>query len=83
MTERLEGGLWCHDVLSLLDQYIDGQLAAGDLAAVQAHVRVCEQCARFGGAYGRVVAAVRRGEATEPAPEQLQRLTARVLERLE
>jgi anti-sigma factor RsiW len=84
MSERNEGGLWCREGLALLDRYVDGSLEERELAAVSMHVRGCENCARFGGAYARVVAALR---ADPPAPPgdagRLGLLTARVLAGIE
>lgn len=59
MTERQDGGLWCHEVLELLDQFVDDALDAPTAAQVAAHVTVCENCSRFGAAYARVVSAMR------------------------
>jgi len=65
MNERFEGGLWCRDVLELLDRYVAGELTAAELTDVTAHVGKCTQCAQFGEAYARVVQAL-RPEPVEP-----------------
>ena len=62
------GGLGCHEVLALLDRFVAGHLDATELAQVQTHVRGCSHCARFGGAYARVVTALRVG-AVDAADE--------------
>lgn len=70
--ERFVGDLWCHQVMDLLPDYVDGGLAKSDLDRLVAHVSGCSQCERFGGAYGGVVARLRR-EALPP--EVADRLT--------
>lgn len=52
-------GLRCDEVLALLSEFIDGQLAPDGLAAVTAHVRACDWCERFGGSFGAVVSGLR------------------------
>jgi anti-sigma factor RsiW len=78
MGERNVGGLWCREVLGLLDRYVDGTLEADELASVQAHVRGCDHCARFGGAYARVVSALRVPPEDAPPAAVMDRLTARL-----
>lgn len=80
MDERHEGGLWCHEVLEHLDAFVEGRLAPQTLEAVRAHVAVCDSCARFGDAYGRVVAALQAAPAAPLDDERLARLRARVRE---
>ncbi|MCO4746655.1 MAG: zf-HC2 domain-containing protein [Proteobacteria bacterium] len=78
MSEVQRGGLWCHEVLGLLDRYVDAELTPSELSAVTEHVGGCDVCASFGGAYARTVQAL-RGE--DPAPlgdAGLQRLTRRL-----
>lgn len=79
MDERQVGGLWCHQVLELLDGFIEGTLEAGELSAVQAHVAGCDSCARFGAAYARLVDVLRR-DTTEEVPDDavLERLRLRL-----
>lgn len=78
MTENHVGGLWCREVLERLDAYVDGLLEPAELVAVQAHVQGCDQCARFGGAYARVVGAL-RSQSTETLGEaRTERLLARL-----
>ncbi|MBX2798662.1 MAG: zf-HC2 domain-containing protein [Myxococcales bacterium] len=77
---RLEGGLWCHEVLEALQGYVADTLSSQERDAVEAHLRRCDQCARFGGAYSEVVVALRR-ELTQP--EALDRARAdRLADRL-
>jgi anti-sigma factor RsiW len=58
-AERVIAGLSCGDVLARLGYYLDGELSPDALAAVQAHVAGCSECERFGGAYAKVVQALR------------------------
>lgn len=53
------GDLDCGEVLARLSDYVDGELAAPARAAVEAHVRQCPDCARFGGAFAGVLTALR------------------------
>jgi len=76
MAFREVGGLRCDQVLEALDRYVDGRLTDEELSMVQAHVRGCDNCRRFGGAYARVVSALRVPANTpmdEPMPDGLLR----------
>lgn len=78
MNERHEAGLWCRDVLTLLDTFVDGGLEPAQLSAVRGHLAVCDECSRFGAAYAQVVQALR---AAAPVPLDggtLRRLTERL-----
>jgi anti-sigma factor RsiW len=57
--EREIGGLLCSEVLADLTEYLDGRLDAARRASIEAHVAGCDNCARFGGDFGRVVASLR------------------------
>lgn len=63
--ERLVGGLRCSEVLARLSEYLDGELVAFERERVDAHLRGCDVCERFGGEFGATVAALRR-ELAEP-----------------
>lgn len=52
---RFEGGLWCHEVLEHLDAYVAGTLSDELRASAEDHLRVCDHCAQFGGAYAELV----------------------------
>ncbi len=58
-NERHVGGLSCSAVLECLGDYVDGELTATDMARVDAHLRGCTVCERFGGRYASVVHAAR------------------------
>ncbi|HHO49891.1 MAG TPA: hypothetical protein ENK18_03240 [Deltaproteobacteria bacterium] len=80
---RLEGGLWCHEVLERLDAYVDGSLPSDQRAAIEAHLAACDQCERFGGAYALLVGALRRGlGAARPLGSERARRLERHLQRI-
>jgi RNA polymerase sigma-70 factor, ECF subfamily len=54
-NERDVGGLTCSAVLERLGDYVDGDLMRAEVARVDAHLRGCTVCERFGGRYARVV----------------------------
>lgn len=57
--EKVVAGLSCGDVLALLSDYLDGDLAPEARQQVEAHLRGCEGCARFGGEFRTTVQALR------------------------
>ncbi len=77
-NDRQEGGLWCHEVLADLADYVDGELDDARRAQVEAHVAACDNCARFGGAYGEMVASVSR--AAPDVPDQVADRLRRALD---
>lgn len=80
--DRLVGGLWCHEVLAVLSDYVDGELAKPGRDRVEAHLRACDVCERFGGEFTHVVKEI-RSTLREPAPldpEVAERLQKRILD---
>ncbi len=78
MAERVIAGLACGDVLRLLGDLLDGELSAGDLASVRAHVAACPDCDRFGAAYGQLVRQLRAAAPAEPMKlEQVEAIVAK------
>jgi anti-sigma factor RsiW len=65
--EKVIAGLSCGDVLALLSDYLDGDLAAPARQQVEEHLRGCEGCARFGGEFRVTVQALRAHLARAPA----------------
>jgi anti-sigma factor RsiW len=59
-------GIRCREVLAELSDYLDGDLPAARVAALQAHLSRCARCARFGGSVAGVLTALRAGVA-QPA----------------
>lgn len=78
---RDAGGLSCAEVLERLGDYVDGELGTGERAAVDAHLRDCTVCERFGGRYADVVHAARVRLGAAPAVDDAQ--LARIREALE
>jgi anti-sigma factor RsiW len=63
----------CAGVLERLSDYVDGELPVDERNAVQEHLRGCENCDRFGGAFGAAVAALRRGVGPPTAGDEAAR----------
>ena len=57
--ERVVAGLSCSEVLAVLSDYLDGDLTAERRDQVEAHLRGCEACARFGGEFRETVQALK------------------------
>jgi len=64
--DRLVAGLRCRDVLADLSEYVDGELPAEQAARIEAHLRGCDWCERFGGRFSAVVRAFREELAEAP-----------------
>lgn len=79
--DREIAGITCRHVLAALGDYIDGELAEAERAAVESHLRACTNCERFGGAVGAMVAAVRRSLHADPG-DVTPDVAARLAERL-
>ncbi len=77
-TERLVAGLRCRDVLADLSAYLDGELPEERRERLEAHVRGCDLCTRFGGEFGATVTRLRAslGVAPEPPGSVADRLDA-------
>jgi predicted anti-sigma-YlaC factor YlaD len=80
--DRLVGGLWCHQVLARLSEYMDGELASSDRERIDAHLRVCDVCERFGGDFAYMLREIRSALKTPPAVdgELAERLRRAILE---
>ena len=76
---RVVAGLRCRDVLAMLADYVDGDLRADDVARVDAHLRACDRCVKFGGEYAALVEALKRRLAQEALSTEAR---ARVRSRL-
>ena len=77
---RLEGGLWCDEVLGRLPDLIEGSLDAVEQARVGAHLAACDVCTSFGGRYAEMIQRMRA--ALADAPEVSPDLSARLRDRL-
>lgn len=80
--DRRVGGLWCHEVLALLSDYLDGELAAEDKSLIDAHLSVCDVCERFGGDFAHIIKRIRSALGSPPPLEspQVERLHKAVLD---
>jgi anti-sigma factor RsiW len=65
--EREVAGLRCGEVLADLSEYLDGDLPSERRAQLEAHLRGCDVCERFGGSFSSAIQALRRGERSDPA----------------
>ena len=79
-AERNVAGLRCSQVLERLSEYVDGELTAAEAERVEAHVRGCDWCERFGGDFSALIVELRRRLG---APEALDEgVRGRLRERL-
>lgn len=78
--DRKVGGLWCHEVLSMLSDYLDDELEATDRDQMEEHLRGCDTCERFGGEFASAIKTLRE-QLTQPAPLDAE-LERRLQERL-
>jgi anti-sigma factor RsiW len=63
----------CEEVLAVLSDYLDGELAPEALATVETHLHACQDCARFSGRFRATLGALREHLAATPAlPEGLR-----------
>lgn len=87
--DRDVAGMRCSEVLEHLSGYLDGELDEAVVVQLEAHLRGCSWCERFGGDFSAAVADLRRllgeratGETKAGAttndvdPEQARRLAA-------
>jgi len=77
-NEREVGGVRCSAVLARLGDYVDGDTSTSETTQIDAHLRGCSVCERFGGRYARVVhgARERLGVAPEADEAQVERIRA-------
>lgn len=52
-------GITCSQVLEVLSDYVDGDLADDVRRRVEGHVGACANCERFGGMFAEVVRGIR------------------------
>jgi anti-sigma factor RsiW len=56
---RVVGGIRCIEVLELLSDYLDGEVSQEHRERIEAHLRGCDQCERFGGQMSSIVKSLR------------------------
>ncbi|MBI5069112.1 MAG: zf-HC2 domain-containing protein [Deltaproteobacteria bacterium] len=80
-NEITVAGLSCGQVLDRLSDYQDGDLSPAERTQVEAHLRGCDRCARFGGEFRVVVDALRsRLARTPPVPRDFRERLRRALD---
>ena len=78
--DRLIAGIRCLQVLEKLDSYVADELTAPERTQIDAHLRECDWCTRFGGQYARVVEVLRTELDTAAAPStRARKLAERLL----
>ncbi len=76
---RMIAGLRCRDLLSLLTDYVDGELSTEVVGWVDAHLRGCIHCEKFGREYGALVGELKsRLEAPTVSSDVRARLANRM-----
>lgn len=81
--EKVVAGLTCGQVLDRLSDYLDRELGAEDRARLEAHLRGCEGCARFGGEFRATVRALKAHLGADRLPSAFEDRLRRALEREE
>lgn len=76
--EREVAGVRCSEVLAELSDYLDGDLPLARRSQIADHLRGCDVCARFGGAFTEAIQLLRRDEQGQRAeePTVFERLSA-------
>ena len=65
--DTIVAGVRCRDVLADLSEYVDGQLNAERVSALQGDLAACDRCANFGGHVMNLLQSLRAGLAEPPA----------------
>lgn len=67
------GGIDCHQVGKLLQQYLDGHIDAGRAARIEAHLEDCRRCGMEADTYERIKTTL-AAQRPHMAPESIDRL---------
>jgi len=79
--DREVGGIRCLKVLELLPDYLEDELDSEIKKKLEAHLKGCSWCERFGGSYSGTVADIRRLlRDPEPLDEEVRKRLARRLD---
>lgn len=65
--DTVVAGVPCRDVLADLSDFLDGALSDDRVEQLQAHLRGCDNCARFGGHIALTLGALRTAVVARPA----------------
>lgn len=78
--DRQVAGIRCTEVLVDLSDYLEGELPRERVARIEAHLRGCDWCERFGGDFARAITGLRRelGPAVGAPEEVHERLMRRL-----
>lgn len=78
--EKSVAGMRCRDVLAHLSSYIDGELGDAERSRIDAHLRGCNVCERFGGRFAASIHELRSALGADSAldTETVQRLCERL-----
>ena len=80
-VEREVAGVRFGEVLADLSEYLDGELPAERRAQLEAHLRGCTVCERFGGSFSTAIQALRQEETLEAS--EASNVFSRLRSRLE
>ena len=75
MTRRRD--LVCQQLVEKVSAYLDGDLDAGDRAAVERHLEVCDDCAGYVDQVRRLLALTAVADGETLPPEVVDDLTSR------
>ena len=81
-VEREVAGMRCGQVLERLSEYLDDELSAAERQRIEAHLRGCDLCERFGGEMAELVTLLRRQLAADRASGRAVDWAARLLGRI-
>ncbi len=78
--DRRVGGLWCHEVLERLSDYVDGELSEPERQQIDDHLRECDTCERFGGRFAESIRVIRESlQSPGPLEDQVSERLHRAL----
>ena len=77
--ERTVAGLRCGQVLEHLSDYLDGDLDDATRTQIEAHLRGCDWCERFGAEFAGTIVALRKELVPVSPPQDV---TVRLMQRL-
>jgi hypothetical protein len=66
--DREVAGIRCMQVLGALPDFLENTLPAASRERIEAHLRGCDWCQRFGGSYGAAITLLRRELKAPPGP---------------
>lgn len=75
------GGMDCHEVGALLQEYLDGHIDAERVRRIEAHLEDCRRCGMEADTYGRIKStlAAHRPELPQESIDRLREFGARLV----